>query len=357
MKRRSFLTTSLASGAAIGLGLTAQSQETVEAAAYKRISCEEGFCIPEIVSALRKASGGVPSAWSGPIEGPFMPALLDLGEGRIRAMDKAGIDMQVLALASPGVQLFDPPTAMSFARLANDRLAEATRKNPTRLTGLCTVAPQDPVGAAKEMERAVRTLGFKGAVINSHTNGEYLDDPKYFPILEAAQALGVPLYIHPRDPSPGMAGPLTLPGFMLGWSYGVEAGTHALRLIAAGIFDRYPNLRIVLGHMGETLPFVLDRLDNRYEWEMKMFGKVKQARLRLPSEYFKNHFVVTTSGMNYRVPMMAAIAELGADRVLFAADYPMEEPSQAVAAVEAMELSMQDRWKVFETNARKVFAL
>ena len=325
------------------------------AAPYKRISCEEAFSTPEIVEALKKAAGGMPSLSSGPIAGPFMPALLDLGEGRIRTMDRDGVDIQILSLASPGVQSFEAPTAVSLMTLVNDRLAEAIRRYPTRFSGLAVMAPQDPAASARELERAVRTLGLKGAIINSHTRGEYLDDPKFWPIFEAAQALNVPLYIHPREPPPSMAQSLSMPGFTTSWGYSVETGTHALRLIAAGVFDKFMMLRIVLGHLGETLPFVIDRVDNRYQWEMKLFGKKKL--MRLPSEYFKDHFVVTTSGMNYQAPLLATIAQLGVDRVLFAADYPMEVQADAVEEMEAMPLSMPDKWKVWETNARKVFAL
>jgi 5-carboxyvanillate decarboxylase len=355
MKRRAFLSRSIASSAALGLGMQARGAEKPAKPPYKRISCEEAFSIPELVEALRKAAGGVPSMSSGPIAGPFMPALLEMGEGRIRAMDKDGVDMQILSLSSPGVQNFDPATAMSLARLANDRAADTIRKFPTRFAGLATLAPQDAPASARELHRAVRSLGLKGAIIHSHTHGEYLDDPKFWILFEAAQALDVPIYIHPREPSPAMAGPMALPGFTAGWGYAVETGTHALRLIAAGVFDKFPMLRIVLGHMGETLPFILDRIDNRYLWEMSLFKKRKLARL--PSEYFKNHFVVTTSGMNFQVPLMATLAQLGPDRVLFAADYPMEVQEEAVEAVEAMPLSMQDKWKIWELNARRVFAL
>jgi len=333
----------------------AEKSDKPEKAPYKRISCEEAFSTPEIVAELKRVAGGVPSMSSGPIAGPFMPALLDMGEGRIQAMDRDGVDIQVLSLTSPGVQNFDPETAVSLMKATNDRLAEAIRKYPARFAGLAVIAPQDPVASAKELERAVDALGLKGGIINSHTRGEYLDDPKFWPIFEAAQALNVPIYIHPREPSSGLASVLTMPGFTVGWGYGVETGSHALRLIASGVFDKYPMLRIVLGHMGETLPFVIDRIDNRFQWETKLFGKPKIERL--PSEYLKNNFVVTTSGMNYRAPLLATIAQIGADRVMFAADYPMEVQADAVQEMEAMPLSMQDKWKVWETNARKVFAI
>lgn len=215
--------------------------------------------------------------------------------------------------------------------------------------------PQDPAGAAKELERGVKKLGLKGAIINSHTRGEYLDDPKFWPIFEAAEALDVPIYLHPREPSPGMAAPMTLPGFTVGWGFAIETGTHVLRLIANGVFDRFPKLRIVLGHLGGMLPFMLDRIDNRYRFETGLFPD-KRLR-RKPSEYFRAHIVVTTSGMNFLAPLRAAIEILGIDNVLFAIDYPYEDQAEDVAKFEAMNFSEADRHKLYHGNAERVFKL
>ena len=321
---------------------------------YKVIACEEAFSTPEIVAASRRLFGQ-PSMRSGPIAGPFMPNLLDLGEGRIAGMDAAGIDIQVLAVTSPGVQNFEPAEALSLARAANDRLADAARRFPGRYVGLATLAPQAAAESAKELERCVRTLGFKGGLINSHTNNLYLDDPKFWPILEAAQALDVPLYLHPREPAQPREQKVVIPGFNVGWGYGVETGTHVLHLIAAGVFDRFPRLRMAVGHLGETLPFILDRLDNRFQWEGRLFP-VKTLE-QLPSAYIRRNLVVTTSGMNYKVPMQAAIAALGIDKVLFAADHPMEDEAEAVQLAEAVPMSAADRAKLFEGNARRFFGI
>ena len=344
---------------AVIAGVAAGSVSTESRAAgtrqYQRISCEEAFSTPDVVAELSRLAGGVPSMKSGPIAGPFMPHLLELGAGRIRGMDEAGVDVQILSLTSPGVQNFAPDLALSMAISINDRLADAIRKYPTRYAGLATVAPQQPVATARELERAVQKLGMKGGIINSHTNGEYLDNKKYWPILEAAQALDVPIYLHPRDPSPGLEVPLAIPGFAVGWGYAVETGTHALRMIAGGVFDQFPTLRIVLGHLGETLPFLLDRIDNRYQWQMNVFGL--KGLKRLPSEYFRDNFVVTTSGMNYSAPVKAALEALGPDKVLFAADHPMEVQKAAVDEMEAIKLPASVKKKVFETNARRVFKL
>lgn len=271
-------------------------------------------------------------------------------------MDEAGIDMQILSLVSPGVQNFDARTAVSMARLANDRLSDAVRTYPTRFAGLASFAPQDPVAAAKELERAVTKLGLHGALVNSHTHGEYLDDEKFWPIFEAAEALGIPIYIHPREPAPSMAAPLSMPGFTIGWGFAVEASTHALRLIAAGAFDRFPRLKIVLGHMGEGIPFMLDRIDNRYAFETALFPPPRKLK-RLPGEYFRDHFFITTSGMNFHAPLRATIETLGVERVLFAVDFPFDDQRTCVDAIESMPLTVEERQAICETNACKVFGL
>ena len=321
----------------------------------KRITTEEAFTIPEIVAETRRLVGGVPSMTTGAIVGPLVPLLCDIGAGRIATMDAAGIDLQLLSLSAPGVQLYEPATALALARLANDRLAAAIAAYPTRFAGLAAVPPQDPAGAAKELERAVGTLGLKGAIINSHTRGEYLDEAKFWPIFEAAEALDVPIYIHPREPSPGMAAPMTLPGFTVGWGFAVETGTHALRLIANGVFDRFPRLRIVLGHLGEMLPFMLDRIDNRFRFETGLFPNIRLKRA--PSQYFLDHFVVTTSGMNFAAPLKAAIATLGVERVLFAIDYPFEDQAADVAKFEAMGFGEDEKRMLYQTNSERVFKL
>jgi 5-carboxyvanillate decarboxylase len=319
-------------------------------------SVEESFTIPEVVAELSRLVDGVPSMRSGPIAGPFMPKLLDIGAARIAEMDADGVDVQVLAVSAPGVQKFDPETGLSIARIANDRLADAIKTYPTRFAGLAVAPPQNATEGARELERAVTKLGLRGLIINSHTNSEYLDDQKFFPLLEAAEALDVPIYLHPREPADGLAGALmAMTGFTVGWGYAVETGTHALRMIAAGIFDRFPRLQIVLGHLGESIPFLLDRIDGRYPFEIGVTGK--KPLPRKPSEYFRSHFVVSTSGMNFAAPVRAAIEILGADRIMFAADHPMENQRREVDAYNAVPMSAEERRKISETTARRVFKL
>lgn len=323
----------------------------------ERIAVEEGFAVPEVAAAARALAEktGTPMKVT-PARRVLFEELVDLGERRIRAMDEDGITKQVLVIGSPGVQIFDPVEGTELAKLANDRLAAACKTYPTRLAGLAAVAPQNPQGAAAELERAVKSLGLKGAIINSHTHGEYLDDRKFWPIFEAAQGLGVPVYIHPREPGPGMAGPLSMPGFRVAWGYGVETATHIMRLIAGGVFDQFPRLKIVVGHMGEGIPFTLERIDNRYLWELEIGGFERTIK-RLPSAYFRDNIIVTTSGMNYRLPLMMTIEFLGIDNILFAADWPFEVARDSVDAMDAMPLSEEDKAKIYHRNAKRVFAL
>ncbi len=321
----------------------------VKAERFQRIAVEEGYIIPEI-AALERMSPASP-AWK-----DLLTALLDLGDGRIRAMDEDGIATQLCVVSGNALQDIDPIQGNELAALANDRLAEAARKYPGRIAGLAAFAPLDPARAASEIERAVKRLGFKGAVIKSHSGGQYLDDQKFWPIFETLQALDAPLYIHPRNPSPGMSKPLDVFGFKVGWSWAVETATHVVRLIGHGVLDEFPHLRIVIGHMGEGLPFLLDRIDNRYYWEYEMAGIAPKLK-RKPSDYVRDNIVVTTSGMNYAPPLLMTIQMLGIDNVLFAADYPFEKVAECVKAIDDLALSDRDKEKIYSVNAKRVFAL
>ena len=282
--------------------------------------------------------------------------LVDIGAGRIAQMDADGIDMAVLSITSPGVQVFDAVTATRLAKEANDVLAAAVKAHPTRLAGLAAVAPHYPAGAAQELERAAKTLRMKGFLINSHTMGEYLDDPKYWPIFEAAQALDMPLYLHPREPAPSMVAPFLDYGlYFAGFGFAVETSLHAMRLIMCGVFDRFPKLRIVLGHMGEGLPFWLQRIDNRYLLQVKI-GAVKKLP-RLPSEYFLSNFVITTSGVMWAPALKLSIEVLGVERIMFAADYPYESVEEGVKFLDGVDISDTDRQKIYSLNAERYFKL
>jgi 5-carboxyvanillate decarboxylase len=333
----------------------------------RRIAVEEAFVTPEIMSEWRKVLAG-PDAEPGfakmgesilaqtPANKPLDDRLLDIGPARLAHMDAIGIDMQVLSLTSPGVQVFDPALATRLAAESNDALAAAVRAHPTRFAGLAAIAPQDPAAAAKEIERAANTLKLNGLIVNSHTKGEYLDAPQFRPILEAAETFDMPIYLHPREPAASWVGPyLDYALWFAGWGFAAETGLHAMRLIMSGTFDRFPRLRIVLGHMGEGIPFWLQRIDNRYRLETKIGACEKLPRL--PSEYFLDNFVITTSGVTSMPALRLSLDELGVDRILFAADFPYEDDAEAVRFMDGANVTEEERRKIYETNACRVFRL
>ena len=229
--------------------------------------------------------GGELGEGGGAVAQPGLHRRVQFGEGLgVPGGDEHRIVAE--AKASPGVQVFERATAVALAAESNDYAAAACKRHPTRFAALAAIAPQDPAAAAKELERATRTLGMKGGLINSHTFDHYLDEKQFWPIFEAAEHLDVPVYIHPREPASGMREIMSGP--VVGgpaWAYGVEVGTHVLKLISGGVFDRFPKLRIVVGHMGESLPFWLPRIDNRYvAMRGGMFAAAKQME-RMPSDY------------------------------------------------------------------------
>ncbi len=333
---------------------------------FRHIATEEAFSIPEIANGLREvarspghsldlmlvrqiydADGDTPRA-------RLRSQLLDLEQQRLRDMDDNGVDVQLLLLTAPGVQMFDADTATELATLANDRLAELIARHPTRFAGLASFAPHSPKRAAKEMERAIRQLKLNGFVVNSHTNGEYLDDPKYWPVLEAAEALDGCIYIHPRAPAEGLAAPFRHYGMDSAmWAYGVETATHALRMILSGVFDRFPKLKICLGHMGEGVHFWLWRIDFM-STRAQADGRAPKLKLK-PSEYFKHNFVITTSGQESHLALDFSIKALGADNVMWAIDYPYQPSAPAVAFMDSAPVSDVDKAKLYHQNAERIF--
>ena len=346
--------------------MTEQTSPVAQNRPYRCIATEEGFTIPEIVAASRELFTRQPEKFSGTIQATqTFPAekqdvwrsqLLDLGEGRLAAMDRYGVDTQILLLSYSGVQCFEAVQATELASLANERLAEAMKRYPGRLVGLAACAPQDPDRAAREIERAVTHLGLKGALINSHTAGEYLDHPKFRPIFEVLSALDVPLYLHPREPAwPLLDGylPYGLEGPV--WGYGAEVGLHALRLIFSGLFDDFPNLRIVIGHGGEGIPPMMFRIDHRAGIE----GHDTRGRRikRKPSAYFLENFSVTSSGNNWPPLLEFCRDVIGIDNLMFAIDHPFEENAATLDQVAAVHFTDAERRKFFQTNAERVFKL
>jgi 5-carboxyvanillate decarboxylase len=339
---------------------------------YIRIAAEEAFATTELFDRYRTL---LTSGWD---EDPGFSSLMgfyllnptprithiiakmtDLGDVRLADMDATGISKQILSLTSPGVQIFDAPEAVSLARSSNDQLAEAIRKHPDRFAGLAAIAPQDPGAAAKELERGVRTLGLKGAIINSHTRGEYLDAEKFWEIFEAAESLNVPIYLHPNTPSPRLVGPFLdrgLAGAVFGFA--IETSLHMLRLLVSGVFDRFPKLRIVVGHLGEGLPYWLFRIDFMYGRGAESNRYPDAPKLaRKPSEYLKENFYVTTSGMAWEPVILYAQSVLGMDRVLYAMDYPYQFVPEEVSVTDHLPISDADKKKLYQTNAEAVFAL
>jgi predicted TIM-barrel fold metal-dependent hydrolase len=262
--------------------------------------------------------------------------------------------MQVLSLVSPGVQFLDAGTATRLAKEMNDQLAKIVRDHPSRFAGLACLAPQSPERAADELERAVTDLGLKGACINSHTKGEYLDEKKYRVIFQRADRLKAPIYLHPRAPSSGMIEPhLGYP--MLDsamWGFGSETGLHAMRLICSGVFDEYENLKIVLGHLGEAIPFWMWRIENF--WKITPISK---SLKKTPSQYFRDNFAVSTSGM-FSGPVLEYVMKVvGVDNIMFAVDYPFESPETAVKFISEFQMPRKDRENICHKNAERIFSL
>ncbi len=339
---------------------------------YLRIATEEAFATREQVDVFLRmirdgtADKGLVSLWgfygTSPSERAtqILHRLLDLGERRIADMDATGIDKAILALTSPGVQpLLDHGEAKAIATRANDRLAEACGKYPSRFIGMGTLATQDPEWSAREVHRCARELGFKGVQINSHTQGEYLDDPKYDPIFRALVEEGQPLYIHPATPPDSMIDPMLeagLDGAIFG--FGVETGMHLLRLITSGIFDKYPSLQIMVGHMGEALPYWLYRIDYMHQAGVrsKRYARMKPLKKTIP-EYMRSNVLITNSGVAWEPAIKFCQQVVGEDRVMYAMDYPYQYEAREVHDMDAMAMAAETKKKFFQTNAEKWFKL
>lgn len=286
----------------------------------KHIALEEHFLAPDFEQYwLDTVEDVEPARYA-----QMLVRLNDFGEQRLAAMDTSGIGISVLSLAGPGVQVErDTATATYKACKVNDFLAEQIARYPGRYRGFAHLAVQDAKTAADELERCVRELKFCGAMINGHTNGQYLDHPDTYPLWERAEALSVPLYLHPADPVTQMVALNGHRGLKRAtWEWTVETGTHALRIVFSGLFDRFPGVRLALGHLGETLPYQLWRFDSR----ARAYGVKLKKR---PSDYIRENIVVTTSGMFSFEPIDCALKALGRANVMYSADYPFEDPAEA----------------------------
>jgi predicted TIM-barrel fold metal-dependent hydrolase len=334
----------------------------------KRIAIEEHFYTQEYIDYLKsikeywiekdEKGNNIEHLEHFVLEPGVMDSLVDVSEGRLKHMEEAGIDMQVLSFNCPGVEKLDSETGTNMAKRINNELAEIIKGHPDKFAGFAALAYQDPVEAAKELERAVKGLGLKGTKLDSHLNGEFLDDQKFWPIFEKAEKLGVPVYIHPKLPPQEIIGPYldypALAGPMFG--FGAEISLHVMRLICSGLFDKYPGLKIILGHLGEALPFWLWRLDKPWRDGHKPDPKTSKLKKR-PSQYIKDNFFVTTSGMFFQPALLCVLLSLGADKILFAADHPWEKSKNAVKFMEEAGISDADKEKIYHQNVETLLGL
>lgn len=316
----------------------------------RKIALEEHFMAP----GFDEYEGDVKYMMTPEAYREFAIRLPEFAELRLETMDQAGIDVCVLSQTSPGLQIEkDTPKAIRKAQEVNDFLALEIQKHPSRFAGFAHLPLQDPKAAVKELNRCVKELGFRGALVNGHTNGVYLDDQRFVPFWEALSELDVPLYLHPAssfdtphmfEGHPELIGPT--------WGWTVETATHALRLIVSGLFDRHPGLKIILGHMGEALPFMLWRFDSR--WQISKHSKKLDKSL---SQYVRENVVITTSGACDSAPLLCSIEAIGADNVLFSTDYPFESALIASEFIEKAPISEDVRKKICYENAQRLLKL
>lgn len=284
--------------------------------------------------------------------------LTDIGDGRVALMDAAGIDVQVLSLTAPGLEQADVADAVAIARESNDYLAAAVKKHPTRFAGLAAMAIGDPAKAAQELEKRVRQDGFKGAVINGHNRGRYLDDKFYAPVLECAAALDVPIYLHPTRPPQAVIdaqyrgfSPLLDTVFAgPGWGWHLETALHIVRIVLGGVFDRHPNLQFGIGHLGEGLVGMFQRFD----WTMPP----AMTKLKRPvSDYLRQNVSYSFSGFNFHATFLALLCEVGVDRIMFSVDHPYQSMAAGRAFLDQIPVSAADRERIAHSNAEKLFKL
>src|SRR5881296_2037414 len=311
------------------------------------IALEEHYYDPEVAKTFDGPEGRAPE---------IRRRLDDLGELRLKEMDEAGIDVQVLSHGAPSTQRLDAPTAVRLARDANDRLARVIAARPDRFAGFAALPTPDPKAAAAELERTISELGFKGAMVHGLTNGVFFDDRRFWPIFERAQALDVPLYVHPAAPHSAVVDAYykdyvkDFPAILnAAWGFTVETATQGIRLVLSGVFDAYPGLKIIMGHLGESLPFSLWRID---------MALARQGNRATPfRETFREHFWITTSG-NFSTPaLICCVLEMGADRILFSVDYPFVPNPPGVRWMDHVPLGAEDRAKILSGNAKKLLKI
>jgi gamma-resorcylate decarboxylase len=319
-----------------------------------RITLEDHFALPDTLGDSERYF--TPQNWE-----PMRARLVDIHETRLAEMDRHGIEMMLLSLNAPAIQAVpDPKSAIDLSRRANDYLANEVARNPRRFAAFAALPMQDPEAAAEELTRCVRTMGFPGALVNgfSEVSNEdtavFYDLPQYEPFWKTVETLGVPFYLHPRDPPLSRQQHYEGQPWFLGsaWAFGVETSIHALRLMGSGLFDRHPDLTVILGHLGEGLPYNIWRADHRIARTPRGIPAKKTM-----AEYLRTNFYLTTSG-NFRTQtLLAAMSEVGADRILFSVDYPFEDIAEGSAWLNGASISEADRTKIGRTNAEGLFRL
>lgn len=321
-----------------------------------KIALEEHFGATDPDIVAQSEEHFTPQAWP-----RHRDMLLDIQDRRLALMDEAGIEIAVLSLLAPGIQsIHDRAQAVDWARRLNDHAAEQVSRRPDRFASFCALAMQDPDEASAELRRAVTELGMVGALVNGFSQVDapdgvvYLDDPRYADFWATVAELDVPVYLHPRDPLPATSPQYDGHPWLYGsaWAFSVETATHMLRLMGSGLFDRHPGIQVILGHLGELLPFNIWRTDHRLAVAPRGIPAARTF-----GHYLRNNVVVTTSG-NFRTPaLLNVIHEMGADRILFSADYPFEDMLEAAAWFDALELNDGDLRKIASENARRVLRL
>ena len=321
----------------------------------RTITLEEHFVSPAFLAGPGKAFTERVRNARGP---KFYDQLRDVGDGRVAEMEAAGIDMQVLSLNSPGVEQAEADEAVAVSRDANDFLAEALKKHPTRFAGFASLPIQAPEQAAEELERRVRQQGFKGTLINGHARGRYLDDKFFSPILERAEALNVPIYLHPTiPPKPvvdalygGFSPAVTAQISAAGWGWHIETSVHLIRMVLGGVFDRYPKLQVVIGHLGEGLPFMMPRMQRNMSQKL--------TKLDRPiGDYLRQNVHYTFGGFNFASTFLNLLLEVSVDRIMFSVDYPYGSMTEARAFLQYLPVTDADRERIAHGNAEKLLGL
>ncbi len=319
------------------------------------ITLEEHFASPMQIEATKHQPKTVFTERGAHVGHDIQAELYDIGARRIAAMDAAGIDLQVLSLTQPACEAVDAALAIPMAREANDLMAEAVRAHPGRFAAFAALPTPDPAAAVKELDRAIVQLGFRGAMINGPTAGVFLDDPRFWGILECAEAHGLPIYVHPSSPLPGFT-QAYFKGYedisRAAWGFAVDASVHFLRILFSGAFDRFPKLKIILGHMGEGIAFGMHRLGDHTG-----YVGVRRGLKRHPLEYIRDNLVITTAGAFSNSALLCSLLELGADNILFSVDWPYESNKAGTAFLHAAPISQADRAKIAHGNAERLLKL